>query len=442
MTVADRRPSMQGCDKEINAATSIDALNSTCYCLSLDEAALRRGLESDLGARGLSDAMVQTHPHLFASVPMFVSREHIDSMARVIGAVETVVATQPYLDATRAWAPESALFDPGPRGGLLGYDFHLGPTGPQLIEINTNPGGALLNTVLGRAHRSCCADAAGLAMQPMEADAIEQALFEVFTAEWRLQRKDAPLKTLAIVDETPQQQYLYPEFLLYRQLFSRRGIKATICDPRDISRKDGRCWAQNEPVDFIYNRLTDFGLEQPAQAPLRQAYLAGEVVVSPHPRAHRLYADKRNLTLLCDGLFLRSTGVSEATISTLLAAVPRTEIVTDANRDALWALRRQLFFKPAAGYGSKATYRGNKLTKRVWEEIAAGAYVAQALVAPSERHVAGTAQATPLKADIRCYAYAGVVKLVTARLYQGQTTNFRTPGGGFAPVFTQLEGPA
>jgi hypothetical protein len=25
---------------------------------------------------------------------------------------------------------------------------------------------------------------------------------------------------------------------------------------------------------------------------------------------------------------------------------------------------------------------------------------------------------------------------VTARLYQGQTTNFRTPGGGFAPVFT------
>ncbi len=289
---------------------------------------MRRGLESDLGARGLSDMMVQTHSHLFASVPMFVSREHIDSMTRVIGAVETVVATQPYLHATRAWAPESALFDPGPRGGLLGYDFHLGPTGPQLIEINTNPGGALLNTVLGRAHRSCCADAAGLAMQPMEADAIEEALFEVFTAEWRLQRKDAPLKTLAIVDEAPEQQYLYPEFLLYRQLFSRRGIKTTICDPRELFRKGGRWWAQNEPVDFVYNRLTDFALEQPAQAALREAYLDGEVVVSPNPRAHMRYADKRNLTLLCDGLFLRSTGVSEATMSTLLAAVPRTEIVT------------------------------------------------------------------------------------------------------------------
>ncbi|MEJ1937171.1 hypothetical protein WDZ92_43815, partial [Nostoc sp. NIES-2111] len=25
--------------------------------------------------------------------------------------------------------------------------------------------------------------------------------------------------------------------------------------------------------------------------------------------------------------------------------------------------------------------------------------------------------------------------LIAARLYQGQTTNMRTPGGGFAPVF-------
>jgi len=109
--------------------------------------------------------------------------------------------------------------------------------------------------------------------------------------------------------------------------------------------------------------------------------------------------------------------------------------MTAGNRDALWEKRRQLFFKPAAGYGSKATYRGDKLTKRVWEEIAKGTYVAQALIMPSERHVADTP--TALKADVRNYAYAGVVKLVAARLYQGQTTNFRTPGGGFSPVFTE-----
>lgn len=426
-----------GCGNRCEAVTSIEALNRTCYCLSLDEEALRRGLEADLGVRGLSSAMAETHPHLFANVPMFVSREHVERMAGVIGAVEAVVATSHFRSAALAWAPDIARYDPGSPGGLLGYDFHLAVTGPQLIEVNTNPGGALLNAVLGRAHRSCCADAVGLAMAPMEADAIEEALFEVFMTEWRLQRQDAALMSVAIVDETPEQQYLYPEFLLYGQLFSRHGIEVTICDPRDLARKDARLWKGSQPIDFVYNRLTDFALEQPAQTAIKLAYLAREVVVSPHPRAHALYADKRNLTLLCDEPFLRETGVADEAISTLLAAIPRTEIMTARNRDELWAKRRELFFKPAAGYGSKATYRGNKLTKRVWEEMAKSTYVAQALVAPSERHVADTPTATALKADVRNYAYAGVVKLVAARLYQGQTTNFRTSGGGFAPVFTQ-----
>ena len=431
------QPALAGCDNSCPAATSIEALNRTCYCLSLDEEALRRGLEADLGARGLSRTMVETHPHLFASVPMFVSREHVDRMARVIGAVEAVVATPHFRRAALAWAPDIARYDPGSTGGLLGYDFHLAVTGPQLIEINTNPGGALLNTVLGRAHRSCCAGVAGLTMAPMEADAIEEALFEVFMTEWRRQRKDAPLTSVAIVDEAPTEQYLYPEFLLYRQLFSRHGIEVTICDPRELAHKDARLWQGSLPIDFVYNRLTDFALEQPAQTELKLAYLAGEVVVSPHPRAHALYADKRNLTLLCDEAFLRETGVADEVISTLLAAIPRTEIMTVGNRDALWAQRRALFFKPAAGYGSKAAYRGEKLTKRVWEEMTKSTYVAQALVAPSERHVAGSPTATALKADVRNFAYEGVVKLVAARLYQGQTTNFRTHGGGFAPVFTE-----
>lgn len=421
------------------APASIEALNRTCYCLSLDEEALRRGLEADLGARGLSGAMVQTHPHLFASVPMFVSREHLERMARVIGAVEAVVATPRYHRAALAWAPDIARFDPGSPGALLGYDFHLAVTGPQLIEINTNPGGALLNAALGRAHRSCCKDTAELAMAPMEADAIEEALFEVFMTEWGLQRKNAPLRSVAIVDEAPEQQYLYPELLLVRQLFSRHGIEATICDPRELARKDARLWHGSQPIDFVYNRLTDFALGEPAQPVLKLAYLAGEAVVSPHPRAHALYADKRNLTLLCDEAFLRETGVADDAIATLLTAIPRTEIMTAGNREALWAKRRELFFKPAAGYGSKAAYRGAKLTKRVWEEMASSTYVAQALVAPSERNIADTPTATALKADVRNYAYAGVVKLVAARLYQGQTTNFRTPGGGFAPVFTEVQ---
>ena len=426
-----------GCANNCASGTSIEALNRSCYCLSLDEPALRKGLDADLGSRGLSQAMVQSHPHLFSAVPMFVSREHLDRMAHVIGAVEAVVATARYRAAALSWAPGIAQFDPGSPGGLLGFDFHLAIAGPQLIEINTNPGGALLNAVMGRAHRSCCADVAGLAMAPTEAAAIEDALFADCMTEWHLQGKISAPKTIAIVDEDPEQQYLYPEFLLYRQLFARHGMDAAVCDPRDLVRRDGGLWLGNQRMDFVYNRLTDFGLAHPLHEALKLAYLAGEAVISPHPRAHALYADKRNLSLLCNEAFLRETGVGDSVVATLLAAIPNTQIVTADNRGALWAERRGLFFKPAGGYGSKAAYRGEKLTKRVWEEMSKSLYVAQALVAPSERRIAGETIPTPLKADVRNYAYAGAVRLVAARLYQGQTTNFRTPGGGFAPVFTE-----
>jgi hypothetical protein len=37
---------------------------------------------------------------------------------------------------------------------------------------------------------------------------------------------------------------------------------------------------------------------------------------------------------------------------------------------------------------------------------------------------------------LRCYVYDARVLSVAARLYRGQTTNFRTPGGGFAAVLS------
>jgi len=40
-----------------------------------------------------------------------------------------------------------------------------------------------------------------------------------------------------------------------------------------------------------------------------------------------------------------------------------------------------------------------------------------------------------IKTDVRAYAYNGEVQLFAARLYVGQTTNFLSDGGGFAPVF-------
>ena len=86
------------------------------------------------------------------------------------------------------------------------------------------------------------------------------------------------------------------------------------------------------------------------------------------------------------------------------------------------------------GYGGKAVYRGMNVTKGVFADILAGDYVAQELAPASTRTIRVAGEDVALKCDLRCYAYAGQVQLIAARLWQGQTTNFRTPGGGFAPV--------
>ncbi len=411
--------------------SSVGELNRDCFCVGVDPEVLRAELEAVLAPYQLSVALAETHPHLFSALPVYVSRRHIEQMNGVVAAVEEATILAAYQAAVLAWAPEIARFDPGSPGGLLGLDFHLGPDGPKLIEINTNPGGALLNAVLGRAQRACMPE---LTMSRTDAAHAEHEVLRSMLTEWQLQCDSVALKFVAIVDEAPAQQYLYPEFVLYRELLRQHGYRAEICDPQELVRKEGRVWLGENAVDFVYNRLTDFGLQQPAHDTLRAAYLAGEVVVSPHPRSHALYADKRNLSLLGDREFLKSSGVSKISIDALVASVPSTQLVTPTNRDAMWARRRHLFFKPAAGFGSKASYRGDKLTRRVWDEIGNGVYVAQDIVPPSERRVAR--DTVPLKVDIRCYAYRGQIILYAARMYQGQTTNFRTPGGGFAPVIT------
>ena len=418
-----------------------DRLNTDCHCVSLD----RAGLEAELErvSPGFHSEVMAGRPHLFSDSVAFVSAEHVQRMARLVAAVERVVALPAYREHVLAWAPSSARHRSAAPGVFLGYDFHLGATGPQLIEINTNAGGGLLNALLARAQKACCDDVEALLPGDLAGDTPEHLFLEMFRAEWQAFAATVgasdTVKRIAIVDEAPLTQYLYPEFVLFKRLFEHAGIEAVICDPQELALRDGALWYGGHGasrIDLVYNRLTDFALEAPANAALRAAWLSDTALITPHPQAHALYADKRNLVALCDDALLASWGVDAETRVTLANKIPRTELVVPEHADDLWARRKALFFKPAAGYGSKAAYRGDKITKRVFDEVLAGNYIAQALVPPSSRTLRVDEAPVELKLDLRNYVYAGHVQLIAARLWQGQTTNFRTPGGGFAPVLT------
>lgn len=431
-------------------------LNRDCLAAAPEAAALLRLLAAGAGperareAEQFWSALAQTHPHLFARTGVFVSETDLKAMAELVEVMEEVVALPAYRQQALAQAPDIAAFEPGSAGVFLGYDFHLSDQGPRLIEINTNAGGALLCARLAhnadpRAWGGC---PEGKAARPLVSDgaALEAKLVSMFQREWSLFKVagglNRPLRTIAIVDDAPESQFLAPEFHLFKNLFENWGWRALVVDGAALSWDGEKLRAGEKVIDLVYNRLTDFFLEQPAHAALRQAYLARAVALTPNPRAYALYGDKRHLTLLSDGERLAELGVPEACRQVLLARIPRTVAVTPEAGERFWQERKQWFFKPATGFGSRAAYRGDKLTKRVFGEILAGNYVAQALVPPSERRIGAGEEGASLKLDVRNYAYNGQVQLVAARLYQGQTTNFRTPGGGFGPVFGVGELPA
>ncbi|MBU0689788.1 MAG: hypothetical protein KJ850_01345 [Gammaproteobacteria bacterium] len=351
-------------------------------------------------------------PHLFASAPVFISDLQLQQMQQVIAAAEQAFG---------------ASENNAPLGVFYGYDFHLNAQGVHLIEINTNAGGALLNALLVDSQRT-----ANLYGEPVGATALEHTFTEMFLNEWRLVRGDTPLQTIAIVDEQPESQYLYPEFLLTKQMFERAGLAAFIADPVQLTAQEDGLYCEGRRIDLIYNRLTDFDLSRYSH--LREAWLRHQVVLTPGPAHHAKYADKRKLAWLTDAEALRTAGLANEVIQTLQQGIPHTEIVRAEDAEHWWSVRKEWFFKPVSGYGSKGTYRGDKMTKRVFEEVMQADYIAQRLALPGERKVCLIDESVSLKYDVRCYVYAGTIQMIAARLYQGQTTNFRTPGGGFALV--------
>jgi len=405
--------------------SAASSLNQRCFCKTLNREKLLDLLQDD----SLSSEIFISHPHLFSNTASFISATQWNQLKEIVHSIETVVQSAKYQKrVTKREIKYNAA-----AGAFIGIDFHMSELGPKVIEINTNAGGGFLNAALVAAQIACC-EVQNPTLPSTEQD-LQDEFVRMFHNEWQLCRNTQELRTIAIIDENPEQQFLYPEFRIAQAVLSRAGFKVFITSPDQLVWNSHNLTYENQIIDLIYNRLTDFSLSETSHQHLRQAYEAKALVITPNPFHHAIYADKRNLTYLADSKFLNECRISESDINTLQNAIPKTQLLTAENADKLWQNRKQLFFKPACGFGSKATYRGDKITTKVWKEIIQADYIAQELIPPSQRGVSVDNQQTELKMDIRAYCYQGKIQLLAARLYQGQTTNFRTTGGGFSPVF-------
>lgn len=375
----------------------------------------------------------EKYQHFFANYANLetikLPKNIIEQMQNLITAVEKVITISN--EKNNNSSNSSNIRNDNLKGIFMGYDFHLQNNNenknitPKLIEINTNAGGAFLNL--------CLLNAIYKNDKNNVADKLANEFVVMFKNEFAIfSNNQKNLQTIAIVDENPSEQFLYPEFEICQKILVKNNIQTIISSPENLSIQNNNLYYNNSiKIDFVYNRLTDFYLRSNAKNnALLTAYQNDFAAISPNPKIYDLYANKNNLINLSNADFLDNLNIDNQSKNILLKHIPKILKVKNNDTEYLWKQRKNLFFKTAEGYGSKAVYRGDKLTKKVFAEIIeSDAYLAQEIIPPSE-HLLKNINAV-MKADFRCYCYNGKIQLVVARLYQGQTTNFRTENGGF-----------
>ncbi len=299
---------------------------------------------------------------------------------------------------------------------LMAYDFHLDSNNqPQLIEINTNASGFLVIDLINKVH--------GRQTQALN------LLRDSFFKEWRLfsnQKTKTP--HVVIIDHQIEKQNMKFEFLMYQDLIKSWGWNCEIIEALDIkSDTSGNLFTPaHKPINFIYNRLTDFYFEK--YPILQQAYKKQTACFSPNPREYGLLGDKKNLCTLSSYLSQYKNKLDPFALQSIENTILKTSIIDDHS----WENRKNLFFKPLTGYGGKSAYRGSSITKKKFKEFNQG--IAQEYIPPSTWIDPITH--TKWKIDIRVYVYKNTIQLIGGRAYQGQLTNFKNILGGFCSIST------
>ncbi len=354
-------------------------------------------LTSDLSEQHISEQLI-------SPFQVRLGREIITQIKNEVGAYWKL----------RAWSENnlSADFDklnlrkPKNFSACMSYDFHLSSDQKlELIEINTNAAFLAMGLELYDFWK----------LPKIDPNFNTQKLVEMFIEESRLAGSISNLNSIAIFDENPPGQRLFIEFLLYKSIFDEFKIKSEIVDLTEVEKL--------KKFDLVYNRYTDFYLQNEASSKIKELFNSEAMQLTPHPWEYFLLADKQRL--------IDWNNQNEVVKPSSLLSVYD---LAHAKRDEIWAQRKSLFFKPKNSYGGKQAYRGTSISTKAFDSIFKDDFIAQKNSIPAEIEVAHEGKSIKFKYDLRCYAYQDQVQMVIARLYQGQTTNLATPGGGFACV--------
>ncbi len=347
----------------------------------------------------LSDTLVQSLSPQLASPFLFkLKRKHYEDAQNIVRDLDKILQQTP---------------EPKNPSILNSLDVHIDSDDQlKIIEINTNASSFLVN-----------AEQYQVKNLPDFKDAkinFKESFQVAFGAN--LQAGNLFL----IVDENPEQQNMYFEFLMFREFLKNEfSIECEISSPQEltIDSEHQVVW-RNKKVHGIYNRHTDFYFHNIPV--LAEAFRFDKTLISPNPWTYQALADKNRLV---------EWSQKDLPYPHLQKALLKTFRFADfKDAEDLWAKRAQFFFKPPNAYGSRSVYRGKSISRTVFNRIYDPDYLAQQIVPAPEVTFNYENQSHTFKYDLRFYFFAGQIHLAVARLYQGQLTNLQTPLGGLTPL--------
>ncbi|MFC1626186.1 hypothetical protein ACFL19_00635 [Pseudomonadota bacterium] len=347
---------------------------------------------------------------LASEAPITIPQADFIAMFEFAKSVFRLKQNRTYVEKLESILPEAARIRPDAPGILMGFDFHLTAEGPKLIEINNNAGGLYIGN--GK-----------WLPQPDIAEfesSFESRVLDMFPATWR---------TIAIVDENIEQQFMYPEMQAYGKLLESDGRKVFLASPEDIEKREGGLYINSVRIDAIYNRHTDFYLESSAMRHIKMAYLAGQVQINPHPRSYALLGDKSRMSDWWHQGLLEGT-ISSDEIDRIRAVVPETHLMHEYDLERAWQERKSWVFKPSARHGGKGVLLGKAMSRKRFDALEIAESVMQRFVPASRVEINGET----FKFDVRLYTQAERLIALAGRAWQGQVTNFRTEGSGWVPL--------
>lgn len=354
-------------------------------------------------------------PYLFNFCPITLSHQHFEKIKKFISIIYKIRNQVAYQQEILGHTPQHANYSV-----LMSFDFHIHENNIKLIEINTNASHFLTSFLLtDYIHET--------QNYPRPIKNSLELLQKSFLTEWQLFSGKTNFSKMALIDNNPKEQRAYFEFLMYKDFFKNYGWDCSIEDSSTVD---------PQKFDFIYNRDTDFFFDHLPK--LKAAYIKKTSCISPHPEEYQLLADKNRLLLLSEESFLKKY-IKQEEAFLIKEIIPEVFVMNQKSPEDVWQLRKKYFFKPMNAFGGKGVFNGASISHKLFQEIySTNHYLAQEYAAPGTTQILDqNSNTVDAKWDLRVHVYAGNVLHLAARAYLGQTTNFRSYGGGFAAIFLQ-----